>query len=107
MENNNLKCRLLFLSILLIFVLSIGAVCATQDNTTAGSLDDNRLAIEKTNFNTNDGLGDVISNDGNANVLKEGETIDSGNFHELNNLINTTPENGILNLEKNYAFDVQ
>lgn len=55
MENNNLKCRLLFLSILLIFVLSIGAVCATQDNTTAGSLDDNGLAIEKTNFNTNDG----------------------------------------------------
>lgn len=51
--------------------------------------------------------GDVISNDGNANVLKEGETIDSGNFHELNNLINTTPENGILNLEKNYAFDIQ
>lgn len=105
MGNNNLKCRLLFLSIILIFILSIGAVCAVQDNTTAGSSDGNGLAIENTNFDTNDRLGDAISNDGNANVLKEGETVDSGNFYELNNLINKTPENGILNLEKNYTFD--
>lgn len=96
MGNINLKFKILFLSIFLIFILSIGIVCATQDDTGDDSLysiDNNDISLEKTDFNTNNKLGagdganvndenNLLSANSN-DVLRENNPTEVSNYEEL------------------------
>ena len=95
------KC-LVFVVFVLIFV-SLGMVSA-QDQTNITTQKDN-IVDYIGDLNTTINNNHPFIKDNNVNMKTEYTFNGTGDFNELENLINKTPDNGILTLHKDYTYN--
>lgn len=109
---------------MLVFIVSIGSVCAADSSDFSDAISanidtENSCAIDNVDVLDENNLGlcesqaiaeasddeqassDAIGSDDYSDKLSDG---DSGTFTDLKNLINSTSENGIIELDNDYIF---
>ena len=99
---DKLKTRVLFISLIILALVSISAVAA------ADSVNDDIISANQEDFDLSEETNDVEQLGANAiddtdskGPLTAGE---SGNFTKLQELVNGTPDGGILELDMNYTL---
>ena len=105
------KCnkKILMLSILLVFLIMGAASAASDDVNTTLSDDSNSQnimtqdnSVEKTDTVSTDTVGDNKQSE----ILSDDDDSDTGNFTELNNLIQENKGYGkVIDLDKNYTYN--
>ena len=86
---------------LLLAIIAIGAVSASDENITSDELAANEeMDVESSidQIELDDSAGGVVESSGNEEILSN----DSGTFSELSELISTNPDNQTLELKKDY-----
>ena len=89
--------KIMFVSILLLAILAIGAVSASDENVTDELTVDEDLSLEIDD-------GDKLAEEDSSETLSESGN-SSGTFDELSELIKDAEEGSVLNLTKDYVED--
>ena len=97
--------KILVVSILILAIISIGAVSASDDNVTDGLTESEDLCVESSLENA-----EIISNQDNNELIGNSHENDILNLetefnNEFSQLIENTPENGTLELERDYEIE--